>query len=240
VHVRGSSAGYALDVALQEAVTDLKVMCSLLSLASGHIWRLRQPPQLALTIPDNQPIEDVPVLPKYSGFFPDDLKREDNYGDPSPFEVPAWVNDAWAKLQGDPELTQLVATYHESLLLEAQHHGSYGLIAAVAIVEAIGNRAYKKLPRCVKCKAHTESTERFRSALRRVMDENRAAALAKVVYNQRSKTAHAGALHGTEFIVGAYEGASLMSDNPPAEFGYTARVLRNAAAKLLRLELASS
>lgn len=239
VHAHGSNTEPDWSTASQKAVADLKVICSLLSLSSGRIWRLRQPPQPTSNTSAGQANEEVPKLPKYSPSFPDHLKHDDNYGDPTLFDVPEWVNGAWAKLQDDRELTQLVATYHESLLLEAQDHDSYALLSTVAIVEAIGKRTGNELSRCPKCKSFTGATERFRSALRRVMDHENAARLTKVVYEQRSRTAHDGALHGIEFIVGSHTGLNLMSDNQPVEFQGTVHLMRSVAAKLLRSELTS-
>lgn len=237
VHVSGSSIGYDWTAASRNAVIDLKIVCSLLSLASGRIWRLRQAPDFPSILPGQQMRTELPTLPRYSASFPERLRREDNYGEPVIFEMPEWINGAWRALQRDQNLAQLVATYHESLLLSLQHHDSYGLLAAVAIVEAIGNKDYEKLPRCPKCKIVTGSTARFRSALRKVVSEEQAIRLAKVIYGQRSSTAHDGILHGTEFITGEHGHLNLMSENPEMEFADSAREFRQIAAALLRAKL---
>lgn len=237
VHVRGSSQGYAPHVAMQDAARDLKILCSLLSLASGRTWVQRTPPQPIAHAADEQPVTKPPNLPEYSLTYPEYLKRDENYDDPTPFTVPEWVDVAWTNLRNDAKLAELVAAYHENLLLDSGHHDSYGLLASVAIIEAIGNRAVQKLPKCKECGMVTGSSARFRAALAKVMSEDDARALGRAVYGHRSKTAHDGVLHGTELTLGSHAPVQLLSDNPPVQFGYTARILRTAAAHLLQLEL---
>src|SRR5262249_17837091 len=96
VCVQGSSQGYAPHVAMQEAVRDIKILCSLLSLASGRTWVQRQEPH-----PNGagEPAFDPSSLPEYSFTYPDYLRHDDNYPDPTPFTLPSWIEDAWTTLR---------------------------------------------------------------------------------------------------------------------------------------------
>jgi hypothetical protein len=183
-----------------------------------------------------EPDSPVTPLPAYSPFYPDSHKRDENWADPAPFEVPSWIGNAWTRLTNEPELAMLLTTYHEGLLLEGANHSSYGLLASVAVVEAIGNRAESKLPKCEDCRQVTGAGARFRAALARVVDDDLADDI-RIAYSRRSGTAHAGKLHGMEPFGGTFPPPALLSDNPPAEFEGMASVLRQAAARLLKEEL---
>jgi hypothetical protein len=230
---RGASEGYAPQVAMREAARDIKILCSLLSLASGRTWVQRKAPQ---PVAAGETAIDPSTLPEYPFTYPDYLKGEDNYADPTIFTLPTWIEAAWTNLQQDPQLARLVGAYHENLLLDSGNHDSYALLASVAVIEAIGNRAVGKLPRCEMCGLTTGSSARFRAALERVMAKDDAAALGKVVYGHRSKTAHDGVLHGTELTHGSHP-VQLLSEDPPTQFEYAARMLRIAVAHLLQMEL---
>ena len=69
------------------------------------------------------------------------------------------------------------------------------------MIEGIGARDHE-LTRCPTCHSQQGSTERFRTALRRVLPDAQVKTLAKTVYRLRSQTAHTGQLHGAETELG--------------------------------------
>jgi hypothetical protein len=179
-------------------------------------------------------------LPAYSPFYWNVNRAEDNWADPTQFEVPSWVGSAWTALANQPVLAMLAATYHEGLMLAEANHGSYGLLASVAIIEAIGNMAVRRPPRCNECAQVIDAGERFRTALKRVVEEDLADDL-RDAYKRRSMTVHGSRLHGMELLggSGAFGAPALLSDDPLTEFEGMASVLRQAAARLLKEEFSA-
>ncbi|WP_162907412.1 hypothetical protein [Allorhizocola rhizosphaerae] len=243
VHAHGVSTGYAAHVAMREAARNLRILCSLLSLISGRTWVLRSGPSYVTRVADGQPITEAPTLPEYTYFLPEEMRREENSPEPIPLSFPASIEAAWGKLLTERRIADLIVAFHESLLLDSGGHDSYALLGCVAVIEAIGNRGYKKLPRCKGCdncngcRNVIGAAARFRDALARVMNADRAKELGNLVYGRRSDTAHEGVLHGIEPEFGAGFRFGELADDPPIEFGYTVRRLRYATVQLLRNEL---
>ena len=79
------------------------------------------------------------------------------------------------------------------------------------------------------------AAERFRKALRLVREEEDAAVLSKAS-SPRSKTVHAGRLHGAESVFGAFTFPGFLTSDPVLDFTWgLAFRMRNASRDLLHL-----
>ena len=116
------------------------------------------------------------------------------------------------------------------------YHPSYAALAFVAVVEALGNRAVKKLPRCNQCKTIIESGKRFRETLARVIPAEEAEHFGREFYDRRSRTAHEGILHGAEQMFGRLPYGLGISEDPIRDFDSLAHNLSAVARRLLLLE----
>jgi hypothetical protein len=79
-------------------------------------------------------------------------------------------------------------------------HPSLAAVSFVASVETIAGKLFK-FERCKQCANRRGLGAGFKAALRKVLSEEKAAALDHV-YGARSKTVHAGKLHGGEATPG--------------------------------------
>ncbi|MET8997528.1 hypothetical protein [Amycolatopsis sp. NPDC004169] len=79
-------------------------------------------------------------------------------------------------------------------------HPSFAAVSFVASVETIAGKLFK-FESCKKCRNRLGLGAGFKAALRKVLSEEEAAAL-DPVYSARSKTVHAGILHGGETTPG--------------------------------------
>jgi hypothetical protein len=113
-------------------------LTGLLSVAFGSPWVLRMGPN--------------PGKPGEGFVLPDAPKHQtgaDQIEFPPPRDAayPDWIKGAWKIMARKPWLSRLVVAFQEGLLL-GQNHESYAAMAFVAIIEEIGTRRVKKLPRC--------------------------------------------------------------------------------------------
>jgi hypothetical protein len=123
--------------------------------------------------------------------------------------------------------------HQEGLRLEYEHP-SFALIAFIASIETIGGKLFD-VSRCERCGAVLGSTDRFRKTLRIVLSEEEAKVLDKA-YTPRSKTAHAGVLHGMETVFGFVniEIFDMIAGTGPRSFAFSVvRKMRQASRKLL-------
>ena len=94
-----------------------------------------------------------------------------------------------------------------------------------------------RLQHCASCGSTLGSGKRFRAALRLVRDDEEVRTLAKA-YGPRSKTAHAGQLHGSELAVGVFVIPGTLQPSPTLEFTWgQAYRMKKAARDLLKLAL---
>jgi len=225
--VNGTNVGYNWHVASLTATHDLYRLCALLSVAWKQCWVLREGPR-----PDEWGTVVIPeqVPWQVSAFPRDDVPQR------QPLRVPTWLASAWSALDRDSKLVDALAAYFEGLQPQ-EDHPSFALIASVASIEAIGARLYD-LQRCDTCNSAVGSAERFRRALRLVRAEDDAKALSKA-YSNRSKTAHAGRLYGSENVFGAFPVGRIFSPDPALDFTWHQTFgLRNANRDLLELAFA--
>jgi hypothetical protein len=221
VRASGTASGYDVWVARQAAEYDLNLLCSLLSLVSGRLWISRWP----LTMDSAGP-SGFPITPPGQ----DGVTEGGPYPDPEVVEIDYLFEAAWATLQEDGGLARLVMAYRESLRLVQDRHPSYGLLAAVGIIEAVGEGA--EASKCPACENVPKATARFRQALNRAVDEVTARRLFKV-YDQRSETAHGAVLHGMEPFGGSMPAPRVYTAKANERFANTVRAMQRAAANLL-------
>src|SRR5437588_10563612 len=116
--------------------------------------------------------------------------------------VSSCLSRAWDIAACDNGVDRALSVYHEGLLLK-ERHPSFALVAFTAAIEAVGTRIWEP-PRCRACGVVMKSAERFRNALRLVAPQ-KADDLGRL-YGHRSKTVHAGHLHGSELFFGPLPG----------------------------------
>lgn len=221
--VEGASSGYSWDAASPPASRDLHRLCALLSIVWEQCWVLREGPQPStlgeIHIPEK--------VPPDAWFGPID----DNRPPPHPLRVPDWLDSAWTLLDGDSDLAHAVAGHYEGLQL-LRDHPSFALIAFVGSIESIGAKLFG-LRRCAQCQADTGYARRFRKALRLVRSRRDAENLF-AAYDRRSKTAHAGHLHGAEPLFGVPDFSRALSADPMQHFAWgLARRMGNVSRDLL-------
>lgn len=242
VKVRGSSSGHIWAVAAEGAARRLRLLCAMLSLASGGAWVQRT---------SVNPLSRVNHAGQSEAVNGDEIKMPHSNpwdrDDPSflleegvqlnEFSVPGWIASRWDDILRETSLRDALINYHEGLLMMSSHP-SYAALAFVAVVEALGNRAVKKLPRCAECKLILGSGKRFRDALARVIPVEEAESLGRKFYDRRSRTAHDGILHGTEPIFGALSYWGGISSHPTREFERLLHQLFVVAHRLLLVDVA--
>lgn len=223
IRVAGTSAGYSWDAASGRAARDLRTVCGLLSVAWDAVIAVREAAQsldtgVSRAVPDHPPwyaMED--------GERPTGVPGE-------PVEIPEWFGDAWRRLHQDAKLQAALDIFLEGFYCEAKHP-SLAVVAFTACIETLAASLYSST-RCGECGSQRGIAKSFRAALRLVVDEDEARELG-AVYGSRSKTVHAGTLHGEETQPGVRR-FPVWSDDPARAFLRTRWRLR-AAARLLMI-----
>ncbi len=228
VIVEGTAPGYDWFAAVRVAGFELHRLCGLLTVAWDRNWTVREAPQ---AMPHG-----TMNVPDHAWWDTPDEASSHNLLKTS-VDVPDWITRAWTRLDEDPELGHALAIYQEGMAIQHEHP-SLANVAYVGAIETLGARLVR-LKHCNICGATQGSVERFRSALGHVVTPDEAAELT-ATYRTRSKTAHAGNLHGTEVFAGAFYPPGLFSLSSPQSrdsfFGVVFR-LRLACRKLLELAL---
>ncbi|PRY18874.1 hypothetical protein [Pseudosporangium ferrugineum] len=240
VKATGESIGYTWHVATSDAARRVRLLCALLSISSGTAWiqRVGVHPLIRHTaagaFEPTRP-EDI-ELPAASPWEREDMILPADEVQVHEVEVPPWINARWETIVGDVRLTHALLNHHEGMLMMA-NHPSHACLAFVTTIEALGNRAIKKPPRCKHCRVVSGSGERFRQALARVIPADEAEQLGRRFYNWRSRTAHDGILHGLEPTFGAWPHSSGFSESTERAFQTELFGLAAAARRLLLLEV---
>ena len=229
--VEGESIGYNWHTAAAAGTREVHRLAALLSLAWDGCWIIRQAPTMRSE--DGRRLE-TPTRPWWDASLENEPAQDD---DALGFErqpLPDWLAQAWEMLDDDPTLEDALLVHHEGRALQQQGHDSFAMIAFVSSIETIGAKL-GEMERCECCGTITGSTERFRRALALVIDdEEERKALARMAYGRRSKTAHAGQLHGTEAAPGTLvSGASFFSQNAGTQFMMNVFAVRKASRDLL-------
>ena len=183
--------------ASMDAAKQLRQACALLSAAWESTLEVKSGPNEGAR--DRPHVVEIPHFTSHTQLHLDD---EPNFLRPNgeAAVIPEWMPDALKRVDSKPWLARAMDIYLEGLYAMWQHP-SLAMICFTATVETIGTRIFT-LPRCPECGADRGYRRAFSAALRLVATEESAASL-DGVYRERSKTAHAGVLHGMETTPGA-------------------------------------
>jgi hypothetical protein len=213
VVVKGSARAVRWELASSIAARDLHLLSGLLTLICDYHWTVRQSP-----IPRSQPLRIPRCLPGdrvAEGVLTEEPEQPAAAG----LVLPPWTSAAWQMCKARPEIACAVAAYHQGAEL-ARRHPSYGFVAFVGAIEAIG----KTFPRpeikgCRTCgRGEGYAMVQFREALGLVMSASAAKEFCGRVYRGRSMTAHGGILFGTEPLLGSVEVSGVLRRDEPLDF----------------------
>ena len=210
--VNGTVRSVRWDLGSSVAARQLHRLCALLSLACDEHWVVRQSPmqrgEMPLAIPRFGAGDTTAAT--CAGEFPAASTRD--------LVLSPWIVPAWDTLELNAGLDRAAAAYHEGADLMRQHP-SFGLVAFVGAIEAVGNWLPDQAPEpCETCGNVPKAAARFRRALELVMPANDAKKYCTTVYGKRSKAAHDGVLFGTESLVGSYEAPGVLRYNSALDF----------------------
>lgn len=222
IRVHGTTVGYAWrEDASVGAARTLRSLCGLLSLcweqtyevgesAAPLTWGSRQGRDRRVW--HREPIDDLGNDPQWSDHV-----------------VPDWLDTAWAALQKNTSLSAAIDVFLEAKYAE-ERHPSLAAVAYISSIETIANMLYR-YNRCPKCNGQKSIAYGFRTALREVLSEDAAKEL-DVLYGSRSKTVHAGKLHGGETTPGLLS-AGLFSGDTTEDFRLRKLPLLRRVARVL-------
>jgi hypothetical protein len=219
--VQGSSKGFNWHAAASAVNRELHRLVALISVAWDQSWTLRQAP-----VPTEWGTVEIPAS----------LMRKNHASvvQPTKMSFPSWLSGAWDVASADTEIDRALSVYQEGLLLREQHP-SFALVAFTAAIEAIAARMWR-LRHCKCCGVVMKSGERFRNALKFVTPQ-KADDLGKL-YTLRSRTVHAGQLHGSELFFGPLPSLGPFTHDQTLHFSIgEVHELGNAARQLLELTL---
>ncbi|MFJ4695341.1 hypothetical protein [Streptomyces sp. NPDC088766] len=224
IEVRGTATARTWQDAEKKAARDVNRLAALLSLAWDTPIDVRDRPSLTTSrVP-----RETPRYPHWSREIPVELPAESQFLTVS---VPAWLGDAWKKLNGSRKLDSALAMHMEGVRI-LDNHPSLALVSFVSCIEAISLMIYRE-DRCSACRGHVRIADKFRETLKRVASDSEATYLHRV-YNDRSRTVHDGRLHGGEMWLGLHRFGIISP--PEAEFTReVVRRMQSASAKLLLL-----
>jgi hypothetical protein len=229
VRVAGTASCYSWDEDGAEATASrLRYVVELLTLAFDCPMEVRVGPYEAsirvggeegLVVPGLR----VPTVPD------DHLWRESMS---APTAIPTWVAEVLDASDLDTQVRRALSAHYEGMLLKSDQP-SMALIGFVASIETLAIPR-KGLPRCPTCNMVTGSGQRFRDALATVLSRDEVELVGNA-YDHRSKTAHAGHLHGSEDVLGMFPIPRLFSRDVARlgfEFG-TVHLAAKASRELL-------
>ncbi|WP_159617140.1 hypothetical protein [Arthrobacter zhaoguopingii] len=223
--MHGKAFGYRWEDVAKRANAQVLDTCACLTLGTGALWEVTTLPQPHELDPASLHQAEDPSL------------RNINTADYNLSTLTAsstFIAAALAKMQAEPEVAELIAAYYHARSIEETSQ-SMAAVVYVSIIETIGSRSTPLSPClcCENCNQKIGFAKRFREALKLVVPENEAKRLSKL-YEKRSRTAHQGTLHGSEFRLWSMPN-SFMQD-PADHFLYNeVWHVRAAAGKLLRL-----
>ncbi|WP_439381051.1 hypothetical protein [Amycolatopsis lexingtonensis] len=230
IRVSGSSRGYNWTAASVRATRDLHTLCGLLSVVTDETVVVREAP--ASTAWGERPVPES--LPWYqpSSVDTDTL----DLSTATALALPEKLDSAWSRVRQEPVLLAALDTYLEGIQA-APRHPSLAVVSFVASVETVASKLFK-FERCKGCKNRLGLGAAFKASLRKVVSEEEAAALDSV-YSARSKTVHAGRLHGGETTPGLLFRGPWSKDTASDFRWQTLWRLRNATRLLLAWSIAN-
>ena len=223
IRVHGANRGYSWRAANLRAARDLRLLSALLSVAWRTTLIVRERPAPldwgVRTVPEHSPWHDADSVSTDATDLPGRV-----------VEGSSWLSSAWSRASSEDYLQAALDIYLEGASAEP-FHPSLAAVAYTACVETLAGKLYR-LERCKTCGSPVGNARSFRAAIRLVLPEEEARIL-DVVYGDRSKTVHAGRLHGGETVFGALP-PGILSDRSTYDFRWrTLWSLRGAANRLL-------
>jgi hypothetical protein len=227
IRVTGTSRGYSWGVASVQAGRDLRTLCGLLSLAwNCAAFTVREAPA---------PLEWGPrLVPPHPPWYAEPSQPLPAGANALPGEaavVPEWLGGAWPRLETNRWMLDALDAFLEGMYSE-QAHPSLAVVSYTASMETVADRIFE-LPHCPRCRGRKGIARSFRAALRLVLEEGEALEL-DAVYTDRSKTVHAGRLHGGETTPGVFR-AGIWSSDKTHDFRWRTLWRLRGAARLLLL-----
>jgi hypothetical protein len=225
IGVAGIAEGYAWHgSADRNAAHFLHALCTLLTLIWNAPWAVRQAARPREICDVLAPDFEVGPGPAAGLLDLDELAKTER-------ELPSEVAVAWEALSADRRLADATTMFSEGVGL-SKAHPSFALIAFVSAIESTAQIS-KGAERCETCNQIKGSTQRFRSAVATVLDDDEADLLA-TAYAQRSGTAHRAKLHGAEQTRGSPLFPIAFGPDDTVTFQWTTlRLARRAARRLV-------
>ncbi len=189
---------------IRTAAAPVQRLAQLLALAWNEPWQTRSAPWHSDQIAD--PVGDSWAPP------PEWRTAETGWADQkAPEPLPAWIPGASALLPEVRAIRHSLGIWHQGLLTEALHP-SLALAAYVASLDAVSSDrgALHKLGIGIAPDGGPTARVRHLIDCVAVGDER---AVLRDVYARRSRTVHAGGLHGSESTIGAVFGLDLAHEN---------------------------
>ncbi|MER6184688.1 hypothetical protein [Streptomyces sp. NPDC001652] len=215
--VRGKSEGHDWWAAQKTAAIELNKLAGILSIAWGTCIGIRELPvplELGqLEIPDTIPwISDAAVTNHRAQAGEHDRA----------VSMPDWAQAGWQILGKRNKVHAALSIYMEGERLEGEHP-SLSLVAFVSSIETIALEIFR-------IDESEKIAETFREVLKLAVGSQRAEKIS-FAYTRRSRTVHAGRLHGNEFMRGQF---SIEFTAPPnEEFWWILHLMHDAARRLL-------
>ncbi len=235
--LQGFSRGQHWRSAEFDALRQVHRLCAVLSVETGVHWSLKESPRPAewgsLHFPETTPLG---------------LEKKDVVNDDPdvPLNLSASIdavrlNRMWQRCLEDESVDPPIEAYYQAASLR-DSHPSFALVGFVAAIEEVGKLLVappspERCPNCGKEKT-SSSAERFRSALRLVLPEEKIKDVSGQLYRWRSGTAHAGRTYSWESSFGRPQmGDSLLVSQPQAMFGFRGTMRADELARDLLLTL---
>jgi hypothetical protein len=232
IKVEGKSSGYYWDQAEVSALKDLHRLSAILTLEWDILIDVRERPR-------SPHLGEVPIpdSPSWCAPLDADLQHLKDIEQLSPkkLKFPQWGTKAWATLKKEPKMESATASYMEGWRIR-NSHPSLATVAFIASIEAIASKIFEE-NRCPACKNHKDITKTFKETLRLATNDIHVINRLSNIYSQRSKTVHAGKLHGAEGTSGFTE-ASMLSRQPQDVFKwFTVDEIQKISRTLLKMGL---
>ncbi|MFF0832657.1 hypothetical protein ACFYWF_06710 [Streptomyces sp. NPDC003344] len=215
--VRGKSEGHDWWAAQKTAAVDLNKLAGILSVAWGSRIGIRELPfplELGqLAIPDTIPwISDAVVRRQH-----DHASEHDRA-----VSLPDWMQEGWQAVGKSGKVHAALSMYMEGERLQSEHP-SLSLVAFVSAIEAIALDLFR-------IEKSEEIAATFRETLKLAVGSERAEKVS-FAYTRRSRTVHAGRLHGNEFMPGGFPIDFAVPPNE--EFWWILHLTHDAARRIL-------
>ncbi len=203
--ITGTATGYDWTEASKEASRDLNNLVALISIAWKSTWQIIHSPQPQGAKPIKVPKTGIGIQPLH---FPAMWAQRHRR------TIPKWLPNAFKKINTDEHVLNAINTYHQGLLMEAQHP-SFALLAFVSSIETIGRKINRNAGNKKRFILGIETVAKSKTKAKQIAD----------AYKPRSDTAHEAKLHGNEDLFG-HVGLPSIFNPEPSDFFAISEVSR--------------